>query len=306
MLDRLQLKALEAVVEAGSFEGAAVRLGLTQSAVSQRIRALEDQLGASVIIRGQPSLATDIGARLVRHGQDVALIEQATLREIGHRDETAGRPTVHIALNADSLATWVMPALAALPDVLFDIVIDDQDHAAGWLRTGRVAAALSSRAEPVQGCDVFPLGALSYIATASPDFAATHFPSGLNEEALRTAPSLAFNAKDKLQVHFVEREIGKRVPLPVHRIASTQSFVEATRLGLGWGLNPKLLVDGWIADGSLVALSPRPFATPLYWQVSRLVANPLRPLTDAMREAARAGLSGDGEDQLARRDASAP
>jgi LysR family transcriptional regulator (chromosome initiation inhibitor) len=290
MLERSQLKALEAVVEAGSFEGAAVRLGLTQSAVSQRIKALEDQLGASVIVRGQPCVATDIGARLVRHGQDVALIEQATLREIGHDDETIGRPTVRIALNADSLATWVMPALAMMPDVLFDIVIDDQDHAAGWLRTGQVAAAISSRAEPVQGCDAFPLGALCYIATASPAFVAMHFPRGLTEEALRAAPSLAFDAKDKLQMQFVEREIGKRVALPVHRIASTQSFVEATKLGLGWGLNPKLLVDGLIFDGSLVALSPRPFATPLYWQVSRLVAKPLTPLTNAMREAARQGL----------------
>lgn len=296
MLERLQLKALEAVVEAGSFEGAAARLGLTQSAISQRIKALEDQLGASVIVRGQPCVATPIGARLVRHGQDVALIEQATLREIGHEDATMGPPTVRIALNADSLATWVMPALAAMSDVLFDIVIDDQDHAAGWLRTGKVAAAISSRAEPVQGCDVVPLGALSYIATASPAFAARHFPNGLNEAALRTAPSLAFNAKDKLQAQFVEREIGKRVALPVHWIASTQGFVEATRLGLGWGLNPRLLVDGLIADGSLVALSPRPFVTPLYWQVSRLVAKPLTPLTRAMREAARERLTAKRDD----------
>lgn len=288
MLDALQLTALVAVVETGTFDGAADRLGLTQSAVSQRIRALEDRLGAPVLVRGQPNVPTDIGARLVRHAQDIALIERATLRDIGHCE---GRPTVRIALNADSLATWVLPALAAIDDVLFDIVIDDQDHSATWLRTGQVAAAISSRAEPVQGCDAYALGALAYLATANADFAAKYFPNGLTEASVRHAPSLTFNAKDSLQTQFVQRELDKRVPLPVHRIASTEAFVSATRHGVGWGLNPEVLVKDFVASGELVLLSPEPFATPLFWQMSRLVAEPLGPLTNAIRSTARQTLA---------------
>ena len=284
MLDPLQLAALVAVFETGTFEAASGRLNVTQSAVSQRIKALEDRLGAPVLIRGQPCVPTEIGARLVRHAQDIALIERATLRDIGHAE---GHPTVRIALNADSLATWVLPALSAVDDVLFDIVIDDQDHSASWLRTGQVAAAITSRAEPVQGCDAHPLGSLPYLATASADFAADHFPDGLTEATVRLAPSLTFNAKDALQAQFVQREFGKRVPLPVHRIASTEAFVSATRHGLGWGLNPTVLVEDLIASGELVLLSPEPFLTPLYWQMSRLVAEPLQPLTQAIKAAAR-------------------
>lgn len=284
MINSASLHALVAVSETGSFDAAATRLAITQSAVSQRIKSLEDKLGAPVLVRGQPCAPTAIGARLVRHAQDVAVLERATLKDIG---KAAPPSTVRIALNADSLATWVLPALADAPDLLFDIVIDDQDHSASWLRTGQVAAAITSRAEPVQGCDVHLLGALAYIATASPAFVERYFPDGLTVESLRTAPSLCFNAKDMLQAQFVEREVGRRLPLPTHQLATTEGFVTATQLGLGWGLNPVMLVKALMAEGTLVALSPEPLVTPLYWQVSRLVAEPLQPLTQAMRRAAR-------------------
>ncbi len=288
MIDPLHLKALVAVAQTGTFERAAEELSVTQSAVSQRIKALEDRLGAPVLIRGQPCTATDIGRRLIRHAQDVALMESATLRDIGQSSE---RPTVRIALNADSLATWVLPAFASVDHMLFDIVIDDQDHSADWLRTGGVAAAICSRAEPVHGCDVYALGGLDYLATASPAFAAQHFSVGLTEASLRAAPSLAFNAKDRLQADFVRREIGKRIALPVHHIASTEAFVSACRLGLGWGLNPVVLVRDLIESGSLVALSAEPLSTPLFWQVSRLVAEPLAPLTEAIKAQAQINLT---------------
>lgn len=288
MIDPLHLKALVAVAQTGTFEKAADILGVTQSAVSQRIKALEDRLGAPVLVRGQPCVPTDIGSRLIRHAQDVALMESTTLRDIG---QSAERPTVRIALNADSLATWVLPAFAHMDDMLFDIVIDDQDHSADWLRTGGVAAAICSRAEPVHGCDVHALGGLDYLATASPTFAARYFPDGLTEASLRAAPSLTFNAKDRLQADFVQREIGKRIALPVHHIASTEAFVSACCLGLGWGLNPTSLVRDHVEAGRLVTLSPKPLATPLFWQVSRLVSEPLAPLTQAIKAQAGANLS---------------
>ncbi|MGD1888976.1 MAG: LysR family transcriptional regulator ArgP [Cohaesibacteraceae bacterium] len=287
MIDRASLEALVAVAETGSFDGAATRLSVTQSAISQRIKGLEDRIGAPVLIRSQPCEPTTTGARLIRHAQDVAVLESATLKDLGK----SGTPsTIRLALNADSLATWVLPALADTPGLLFDLVIDDQAHSASWLRSGQVAAAITSRAEPIQGCDVTPLGALAYLATASPRFAETYFPDGITAEALRRAPSLAFNAKDMLQTQFVEHALGQRIPLPVHHLASTEGFVTATRLGLGWGMNPDMLVRDLITDGDLELLSPEPFQTPLNWQISRMVAEPLKPLTKAMAAAGKAQL----------------
>lgn len=287
MLEKSNLIALSAVINSGSFEGAALGLHITQSAISQRIKALETALGSPVIIREKPCRPTEIGARLIRHLQDMELIEQATLTEIG-LGATASK--VRIAVNADSLATWVLPALAATPDSLYDLVIDDQDHSAEWLRTGQVAAAITSRADAVLGCDVHPLGTLNYLATCSPSFKDRHFPNGLNATSFASAPSLSFNAKDGLQKQFVLRECGKHIALPHHHIASTQGFVDATILGLGWGLNPVSLVKNHIKDGALTTLSATPLSTHLYWQVSRLVAGPLQPLTNAIQNAARAVL----------------
>lgn len=287
MLDKASLSALEAVIATGSFDAAATRLRVTQSAVSQRIRALEHAIGSPVIIRDKPCKTTDIGARLIRHAQDVAIIEQATMHDIG---AVFARSTIRIALNADSLATWVLPALAQLHQHLFDLTIDDQDCSAQWLRTGTVAAAITSRSEAVQGCDVIALGTLPYLATCSPSFRQRYFADGLTKENFEKAPSLTFNAKDDLQNQFVMRECGTRVALPCHHIASTQGFVTATRIGLGWGLNPISLVEQHLAEGTLVSLSTEPLTKPLYWQISRLIADPLAELTATIKAAARSAL----------------
>ena len=170
MLDYALLSALAAVVRTGSFEQAAQHLNVTPSAVSQRIKLLEERIGAVLVVRGQPCLATEIGERLCRHVDQVALLE-ASLRQSLPGMQRDTRPvTLRIAVNADSLATWFIPAMAQTDGLLFDLVLDDQDHSADWLRRGEVVAAVTSHGEPVQGCNCHSLGALRYIATASPGF----------------------------------------------------------------------------------------------------------------------------------------
>ncbi|MCF6443931.1 LysR family transcriptional regulator ArgP [Nereida sp. MMG025] len=283
MIDPSHLSALNAVVQTGSFDLAAGQLSVTASAVSQRIKALEDHIGAPVVIRSQPCVATQIGARLIRHYQDIAVLEAKALRDTPVQTP---RQQIRIAANADSLATWLLPALAQSDDLLFDITIDDQDHSARWLRSGDVAAAITSRADPVQGCDCTPLGVLPYVATASPDFMARHFADGVDATSLAAAPALTFNAMDALQRRWVEKVTGQRVALPTHHLASSHGFVEACLLGMGWGLNPTPLVQDHLDTGRLVALANAPFSTPLYWQVSRLLGDALSPLTKHIKEKA--------------------
>ncbi|MEI2805438.1 LysR family transcriptional regulator ArgP [Albidovulum sp.] len=288
MHDPAHLEALAAVLRTGSFDGAAAALNVTPSAVSQRIRALEERVGTAVVIRAQPCRATAAGARLARHAEDVALLEHALAADLG---QEAGRPHVRIAVNADSLATWFLPALSAVAGLLYDIVLDDQDHSAELLRRGEVQAAVTAHGAPIAGCDAHRLGRLRYIATASPAFAARWFPAGVTAEALAEAPALTFNQKDRLQSDWARRMAGRPVALPTHLIASSQAFVDAARLGLGWGMNPEPLVAGEIAAGRLVALSSGTLDTELHWQVARLAARPLARLTLAVRRAAAAALS---------------
>ncbi|MFN7224328.1 MAG: LysR family transcriptional regulator ArgP [Paracoccaceae bacterium] len=286
IFDPLHLAALAAVHRRGSFDLAAAELGVTQSAVSQRLRALEDRAGTLLIRRGNPSQATEAGLRLIRHFDEVVLLERQVATDLP--GVQVGDVNLRIAVNADSLATWVIPALAQVPGVLFDLVIDDQDFSQDWLRRGEVAAAVTAHSGPLQGCDTLPLGALRYIATASPAFMARWFPSGVTADALSKAPALTFSDKDRLQAHWVAaRRLGLRSGFPSHRIASTHGFVDASLHGLGWGLNPEPLVAAHLAAGRLVEVVPNsPLDVGLHWQFARLTAGAIQPLTRAMRTAA--------------------
>lgn len=284
MLDYPAIAALAEVIRRGSFEAAAAALHVTPSAISQRVRSLEDRMGTVLIDRGPPVAATAQGLRLAAH------LDQVRLLEAGLALSPEDRPVLRLAVNADSLASWAMPALSAAPGFL-DLTIDDQDHALDWLRSGMVVAALTSDSRPVTGCDSLRLGTLRYRATASPGFVDRHFPKGVTPEALALAPSLSFNAKDALQTRWAKALAGARLSLPMHRIPTAHGFAEAALLGIGWGMNPELIVGEDIAAGRLIDLSPDlPLDVPLYWQFSRMTAAALAPLTEAIRKAAKAAL----------------
>lgn len=286
-LDPAQLAALSAILRTGGFAAAAQDLGITQSAISQRLKTLEDRVGAQLVTRGQPCTGTETGRRLAAHAEQVGLLEARLARDIGAL-APAPDTRLRIAVNADSLATWVLEALAMVPGHTFSLVIDDQDVSAEWLRRGEVVGAVTASSTPVAGCDAMPLGTLRYIPTASPAYMARHFPDGLTPETIARAPMLRFNAKDRLQHRWIARYMGLQASPPFHDIASSQAFVRAACLGLGWGLNPDHLVQAELARGTLVPLLPdSPMDTPLYWQSSRLLGSALAPLTRAIRHAAR-------------------
>lgn len=289
MLDPNQLAALAAVHRRGSFDLAAAELHVTPSAISQRIKALEEVAGTLLVRRGQPCRATDSGLRLIRHHDEVALLERTLTADLPGL--SAGPATLRIAVNADSLATWVIPALAATPGFLFDLVIDDQDVSQDWLRRGEVVAAITSHPGPLQGCDTLALGDLRYRATASPAYIARWFAGGVTTRDLALAPALTFSDKDRLQERWVADHSGgdaRRAAFPSHRMASSQAFVDACLCGLGWGLNPEPLVAAHLAAGRLVELLPdTPHDVALHWQFTRLAAPALASLTRAIHAAAQ-------------------
>lgn len=288
-LDYAQLAALAAILRSGSFEAAATELGITQSAVSQRLKALEERAGTPLVLRAQPCTGTATGRRLAAHLDQVGLLETTLSGDIAALTPRAAR--LRIAVNADSLATWFLPALAQAPDLLFELVVDDQDFSADWLRRGEVVAAVSAHRDPVAGCDSHALGAIRYVATASPHFVARWFAQGVSATSIATAPMLRFDAKDRLQQNWIRRHFGATPTPPSHRLPSSQGFVQACLLGLGWGMNPRALVAEHIAAGHLVPLLPdAPYDTPLFWQANRLLAPALTPLTKSVRTTARAQL----------------
>ncbi len=295
MLDYASLYALTAVIREGSFERAARALHVTPSAISQRIRLLEERVGCALVVRGQPCVATETGRRLCQHVDRVQLLEQelqGTLPALAPDGLT--RVSLPIAVNADSLATWLGPALsafAAQAPVLMDVAVDNEDHTTEWLRSGAVLAAVTATARPATGCNSRALGAMRYIAAASPAFLACHFPDGVTPGRLAQAPSLVFNLKDALQDRWVRRLCHRHVELPRHTLPCAHAFVTAALAGMGWGLHPQTLIAPLLASGQLLELVPgTPLDVPLYWQEARAASVMLDGLSRVVVAAARADL----------------
>ena len=298
MLDYTSLSALACVVREGSFERAARALHVTPSAISQRIRLLEERVGCALVVRGQPCRATETGRRLCQHVDRVRLLEHELHGEVPSLEqEGVARVTLPIAVNADSLATWFAPAVAAFAagePVLLDVAVDDQDHTAEWLRSGAVQAAVTANARPATGCNSQPLGAMRYRAVATPAFVERNFSAGVGAGSLALAPSLVFNAKDELQARWVRRLCHRHVELPRHTLPSPQAFVTAALAGMGWGLHPQELIAPHLTDGSLVELMPdTPLDIPLHWQQARAASTLMESLTRQVVAAARTALLQD-------------
>lgn len=278
MLDYPALAALSAILRHGSFEAAATSLGVTPSAISQRIRNLEERMGQVLIHRGPPAHGTDKAMQLVHHLDQVRLLERQLLPD-------APTPTLRIAVNADSLATWFPPVMTAL-QVVYDLVLDDQDHARDWLGKGMVSAAISSTPQPVPGCEARALGKMRYLAMATPAFIARHFAQGIDARALQQAPVVIFNHKDAAQARWAQALTGRRLHLDGHRIPASEAFARAVELGLGWGMIP----ESMIRPGLRPLVPDLPLDIPLYWHVQRAMKPALAALTQAIRNRAAAEL----------------
>ncbi|MDF0697284.1 LysR family transcriptional regulator ArgP [Rhizobium sp. MC63] len=286
MLDYPALRTVATVVQTGSFERAATVLNVTPSAVSQRVKQIEERLGVVLVVRGTPCTATEKGEWLCRHMENVGMLEAELfghLPALVDPGEPRQRVTLQIATNADSLGTWFVEAMSTFArnsSYLLNIAVDDQDHTAEWLQRGRVIAAVTSLEKPIRGCRRFALGVLRYHATATPDFVARNFPNGVTAEAIRNAPALTFSQKDRLQSTWVRQTFGRDLDYPTHWLPSPQSFVEATLSGMGWGMNPTQLTREHLASGRLVELiADTPLDVPLFWQINRFAADRLAELT---------------------------
>ncbi|MGP3689493.1 LysR family transcriptional regulator ArgP [Streptomyces sp. IBSNAI002] len=278
-----QVRTLLAVVDEGTFDAAAAALHVTPSAVSQRVKALEQRTGRVLLMRTKPVRATDSGEVVVRFARQLARLERDARAELGMA-EGMGPVRLPIAVNADSLATWFLPVLSRVPQdppVCVELHREDESHTTALLREGQVMAAVTSSPDPVAGCTVRMLGLARYLPVAAPDFAARHLTGEL-ERDLRRAPTIVFDRKDELQDAFVRSLAGTRSGVradpqavgagPVrHHVPTSEGFRDAVVAGLGWGMVPEQQARPLLRTGGLVLLAPRrPMDVPLYWQQWKL------------------------------------
>lgn len=285
MVDYKLLMALAAVIEHAGFERAASNLGLSQSAVSQRIKLLEARLGTAVLVRSAPPQATAAGQRLLNHVQQVRLLERDLQADLPQMADAAGRTRLRVALNADSLATWWAAAVSAWCErerVLLDLQVEDQDVGLRRMRSGEVAACLCAAEQPVAGARSLLLGQMPYLAVASPAFVQRHFPQGVAAADVARIPAVVFGPDDRLQHRFVQ-QLGVTGEFDYHLCPSSEGFVRMLEAGVGWGMVPALQVTEELEAGRLLQLLPgQTLEVPLYWHYWRSGGQLLAGLTDEL------------------------
>jgi LysR family transcriptional regulator, chromosome initiation inhibitor len=283
------------VVQEGSFDAASRTLHVTPSAVSQRIKAMEQSAGQVLLQRTAPVQPTAAGDVVLRLARQVRVLQADAERELGG---TAAGMTLPLVVNADSLATWFLTALARMPrdqGAYFEIHREDEQHSTSLLRAGRVTAAVTATPEPVQGCSVEALGSLRYRAAASSAFLEQWRPAGTSAGDMRwlaTAPVVDFDRKDDLQERFYRQLTGGPLAAPRHYMPASAEFAAAVRLGLGWALLPEQQCRHDLKAGSLHELAPElPVDVPLYWQRWKMSSPLLEELTACVKLTAAEQLS---------------
>lgn len=286
------LSTFASIVREGSFEGAARALRVTPSAISQRVRLMEERVGSVLLQRSRPVAVTEAGATLLRAARQIDRVVDDVARELG--DGSVRGAVVPIVVNADSLATWFMPALARAAretDARFEVLRADETVSTEQLRRGAAMAAVTATRAAVPGCVSHRLGRMRYRAVASPAFAAAHFGDGVTPSALATAPMLEFDRHDVFQQRFVRRITRAAIDPPRHFVPSSSEFARAIELDMGWGMLPAAQCDAQLAQGSLVELgADSSIALTLYWQRWNLESPMLDALTRVITEAAAESL----------------
>jgi LysR family transcriptional regulator, chromosome initiation inhibitor len=293
---REHLETLLAVVDHGTLDAAARVLSITPSAVSQRLKSMEQQAGRVLVRRTVPAVPTAAGEVVLRHARQARLLDEETARALD--GDTGSVPSIPLAVNADSLGTWFLDALARVradTEVVFDLHREDQDRTAELLRAGTVMAAVTAEADPVQGCSSVALGIDRYRAVAAPAFVQRYLgdlvPGSTPErrllDRLDAVPLVDYDRDDDLQQGYLRTVLGHPPHGPRHFVPTSADFARAVGLGFGWGLLPEAQCTAPLASGALVELVPgRRADVALWWQRWNLASPLLERVTEAVRATA--------------------
>ncbi len=286
-LDPQGLACLAAITDTGSFEAAAARLAITQSAVSQRLKLLENSAGHPLVVRSRPLSLTETGKLLLRYARQLDALQLDLSRELKQVDAPF-QERIPIAVNADSLATWVLPALDSViqKGIRLELSVDDQNFTHDLLKQGSVLGCVTTTEKAMQGCTASPLGSMRYVAAASPAFLDKHFASGSHASQLLKAPFVVFNRKDDMQRQWALKALKlKRVQLVENFVPSSEAYVRAMQAGWGIGVAPEQMLAPLFKTGKLKPVLPKTVIdVALFWHRWMVQSNTLELIGQALHQ----------------------
>lgn len=280
------LEVFETIIRLGSFQYAAKALHITQSAVSQRLKVLEDEVGVRLLIREQPIRPTSYGEQLLKHVALVKNLENDLELNVSKtkRDEYK---TLLIGVNGDSLATWFLDAVKEVvkkENFLMHTIIENEDLTFSRLRKGEVVGCVSSRSKQLPGCDVEKLGVINYRLACIKEFKDKHFKNGLSLEALANAPAMIYDNYDYMHSLFLEKNLKlKNINFPHHLIGNSHAFLNLVLKGMSYGMIPEIQAKEYFKDGTLIDLIPKKvWKQELFWHHQRGLDKSLKKFSNAL------------------------
>lgn len=291
-IDHDSLDFLSAVVRTGSFDAASKSLGVTQSAVSQRIKQMEERAGSLLIVRGRPCVPTEIGLLLCQYSDQIAILRHDLEHQISDQidGQETGRLTLRIGVNNDSLATWFPGVLARAQDELrirLEILSDDQDYTEEQLRSGEALAVVTTSNKEIAGCHLVSLGNMEYLAVATPEFLGDQPNDDAIAEKLEHSTAIFFDQKDSLPIQWMHAAFNRELEVPAHYIPSYEGHLQSCMKSIGWVMMPRATVGPMLESGQLIEIVPdATVQMPLFWQVRNQSSTVLRRLTDIVAEEA--------------------
>ena len=292
-----QLRAFVAVVDEGGFGAAAPVLGISQSAVSHAIAALERSVGAPVLHRCGTVRPTSFGSQLLGPARDAIAAAEAIT---GLAAEQSRSPAGLVRLAAPpSACQGLLPPLltwwlAEFPRVTIRVFEGEDDEVADWLRAGTVEAAVLVNPDPPQGAVIGTDTFQALLRTDHPLAGETE----VNLADLADDPLLLCSCGGcERQLHDLYRRAGLRLA-PAHWISELTTQLAMVRSGLGVSIVPGL-VQSMLGDG-LVLVPLRPTASRRL-ALTGPVGRPWHPALTALISSAEARLRGaavSGREQL--------
>jgi DNA-binding transcriptional LysR family regulator len=236
------LQVLVAVVENGSFSLAALKLGLSQAAVSRAIAALEEELGVSLLARGRfGAYPTPIGERVIQHVHTILTARSQIEAEVNAEKNLYGG-RVRIA-SIRSIATHILPALIArfsqqFPAVDVSLTEADPNTIEQYLREGRVDIGLMPLPRGSEDFEVWEIVQDEFVVLLPPSAHPVSDP--LTWKDLEPYSFILFNYAECTSV---VRQYWQRWKQPLkvaYEIKEDSTIVSMVAQGLGAAVLPKL------------------------------------------------------------------
>lgn len=282
-IDYKLIRLLDLVIKEQGFEKAASKLNITQSAVSQRIKSLENDFGELLVTRTLPPKPTELGKKLLKLLYHVNLMEQDIFDNGGVNIET-----IPLAINADSLATWFLPSIQSVLDdanLRLDIRIDDETRTLDHLISGNAVGAISTYNKPIINGKCDYIGSLDYILAGTEEFAKKYFPKGVTKESLLKAPVVSF-CQNIDQHHIFLQQHFEIIPgnLVSHIVPSSEAYIKMILQSSACCMIPKQQIAAELNDNKIINLVPDLVQHKrLYWHRYNLESEPIRKLTEAIK-----------------------